>query len=143
MGAGAKVFYSIGAYLLISVVVYVLGVNFVQDDGFRQGPEWAGIVGLSLAFLLALMLGGYLHITDSRTDVLPEDWEEAETEDAAGIYGFFSPSSIWPFMMTMAVAVLGLGVIFLYYWMIALGAAMLLWATTMLSLQYGMPKEKH
>lgn len=143
MRASSKVFYSIAAYLFVAEIVYIFGVNLVKDDGYLYGPEWAGMVGMGLALLLSLMLGGYLHITDSRMDVLPEDWEEAETEDAAGIYGFFSPGSIWPFAMTMSIAVLGLGIIFLYFWMIALGAVMLVGATTMLSLQYGLPKEKH
>ena len=96
-----------------------------------------------LAMLLCLMLGGYLHFTDNRSDIAPEDWEEAETEDAAGILGFFSPSSIWPFTMAMAICVLGLGIAFWQLWLLALGAVFLIWATTMLSLQYGIPREKH
>lgn len=143
MRVGAKVFYGIFTYLLISEIVYIFAVNFVKDDGYRHGPEWAGMVAMALAALLALMLAVYIQFTDARSDVLPEDWEEAETEDSAGILGFFSPGSIWPFMMTMAIAVLGLGIIFMYYWMIVLGAIMLVWSTAKLSLQYGLPKEKH
>ena len=45
--------------------------------------------------------------------------------------------------LAVGIGVLGFGLVFLYYWMIALGIIMLVWATTMLSLQYGMPKEKH
>ncbi|MFS0469416.1 cytochrome c oxidase subunit 4, partial [Corynebacterium striatum] len=78
MRATSKVFYSIATYLFVSLVIYVLGVNFVKDDGYLYGPEWAGIVGLVLAFLLCVMLGVYLSFTDSRVDVAPEDWEEAE-----------------------------------------------------------------
>ena len=143
MRVGALVFYGIFVYLVVSEIVYILAVNFVQDDGYVYGPEWVGIVGMALAALLCLMLAGYLQFTDSRSDIVPEDWEEAETEDGAGILGFFSPGSIWPFAMTMSIAVLGLGVIFLYYWLIIVGAVMLVWSTTMLSLQYGLPKEKH
>ncbi|MDY3127912.1 MAG: cytochrome c oxidase subunit 4 [Corynebacterium sp.] len=143
MQASAKVMYSIAAYLFVSLIVYTLGVNFIDSNGYLMGPEWVGIVSLLLAFLLAMMLGGYFHLTANKADLLPEDWEEAETEDAAGIYGFFAPSSIWPFAMTMSIAVLGLGVIYLYYWLIVLGAILLVWSTTMLSLQYGLPKEKH
>jgi hypothetical protein len=96
-----------------------------------------------LATIFALMLGGYLQITDRHADVLPEDWEEAEISDGAGTLGFFSPHSIWPFAMSLAVLVLGLGVIYLHWWLIAFGAVLLIWTTTMLNLQYGMPKEKH
>ena len=143
MRATSKVFYSIATYLLVSLFVYIFGVTFVKDDGYLYGAEWVGIVGMFLAFLLCMMLGAYLHFTDNRSDVLPEDWEEAETEDAAGILGFFSPGSIWPLAMTGAIALLGLGIIFLYFWLIALGAVCLIAACTGLSLQYGLPKEKH
>ncbi|MDO5031361.1 cytochrome c oxidase subunit 4 [Corynebacterium sp.] len=143
MRATSKIFFSIATYLFVSLIVYVLGVNFVKDDGYMYGTEWAGLVGLVLAFLLCMMLGVYLNFTDKRVDVAPEDWEEAETEDGAGILGFFSPSSIWPLAMTGSIAVLGLGVIFLYYWLIALGAVLLVASVTGLSLQYGLPKEKH
>lgn len=143
MRAGAKVFYGIAVYLVVSLAFYIVGVNYIQDDGYRFGPEWVGIVSMTLATLMAMMLGVYLQFTDSRTDVVPEDWEEAEVEDGAGILGFFSPGSIWPFTMTMSIAVMGLGIIFVYYWLIVLGAAMLVWATANLALQYGLPKEKH
>ena len=82
-------------------------------------------------------------MTESRADVLPEDWEEAEISDSAGVLGFFSPGSMWPFWMSIAIFVFGLGVIFMYYWLILVGGVMLIWACTMLSLQYGLPKEKH
>ena len=143
MRATSKVFYSIATYLLVSLIVYIFGVTFVKDDGYLYGAEWVGIVGMFLAFLLCMMLGAYLHFTDDRSDVLPEDWEEAETEDAAGILGFFSPGSIWPLAMTGAIGLLGLGIIFLYFWLIALGAVCLIAACTGLSLQNDLPKEKH
>ena len=143
MRPGAKIMFAIAAFLGIVAAVYIFGTMWVQDDGWLYGVEWAGGIAIVLAFLLAMMLGGYLQFTGNRIDTLPEDWEEAEVEDKAGILGFFSPGSIWPFAMALSVGVLGFGIVFFYYWMIALGAIMLVWATTMLSLQYGMPKEKH
>ncbi|MDN6460056.1 MAG: cytochrome c oxidase subunit 4 [Corynebacterium flavescens] len=143
MRATAMGLYTIAPYLFVSLIVYIFGLNLVKDDGYLYGPEWAGIVALALSFLLCIMLGVYLHFTDKRVDIAPEDWEEAETEDGAGILGFFSPSSIWPLAMTGSVAVLGLGIIFLYFWLIALGAVCLIASVTGLSLQYGLPKEKH
>lgn len=143
MRPGAKIMFAIAAFLGIVAAVYIFGTMWVQDDGWLYGMEWAGGIAIVLAFLLAMMLGGYLQFTGNRIDTLPEDWEEAEVEDKAGILGFFSPGSIWPFAMALSVGVLGFGIVFFYYWMIALGVIMLVWATTMLSLQYGMPKEKH
>ena len=143
MRPGAKIMFSIAAFLGIVALVYIFSTMWVQDDAFLYGVEWTGSIAIVLAFLLAMMLGGYLQFTGNRIDTLPEDWEEAEVEDKAGVLGFFSPGSIWPFAMSLAVGVLGLGLVFMYFWMIALGAIMLIWACTMLSLQYGMPKEKH
>lgn len=143
MKASAKTFYSIGVYLFISLVLYALGTAYMDNDASRGGAESVGIVAFVMAVLFSFMLGGYFHITDRGVDVLPEDWEEAEVEDASGIYGFFSPGSIWPFVMSMSIAVLGYGVAFYFLWMIVLGLVLLAWSTTMLSLQYGMPKEKH
>lgn len=151
MKASAKIMYGIAVYIIIATVVYFFGTTHVQDDGNLFLPErgasynfeWAGGVSLLLAGALALMLGGYLHFTEKRIDVLPEDWEEAEIADGAGTLGFFSPSSIWPAAMSGAIAVLGFGIIFMHYWLIAIGAVLLIWTTTMLNLQYGLPKEKH
>ncbi len=143
MRAGSKVIYAIAAFLGVTALVYILGTTLVDDDGYLFRAEWVGITALVLSFALAMMLAVYLNITERRADVLPEDWEEAEVEDKAGILGFFSPGSIWPAAMSGALLVLAFGIAFWHYWMIALGAVMLIWAVTMLNLQYGLPKEKH
>lgn len=143
MRAGSKVIYAIAAFLGVLALIYILGTTFVDDDAYLYRPEWAGITALVLSFALAMMLAVYLNITERRADVLPEDWEEAEVEDKAGILGFFSPGSIWPVAMSGGILVIGYGIAFWHYWMIALGFVILIWACAMLNLQYGMPKEKH
>ena len=143
MRTGSNVFYGIAVYLIVSELVYIFGVNFVKDDGYLATAEWVGMVSMALAALMALMVAVYLQLTQAKSDLVPEDWEEAEIEDGAGILGFFSPGSIWPLAMTGSIAVLGLGIIFLYYWLIALGALLLIISVANLSLQYGIPKEKH
>lgn len=143
MRPGSRVMFTIAAFLAVMSVVYIFATQRVADDGYMHRTEWAGVVALVLSFLLALMLGLFMQFTDNRSDVLPEDWEEAEVEDSAGTLGFFSPSSIWPFTMACSVGVLGFGIIFSFLWLLALGALMLVWSTAMLSLQYGIPREKH
>ena len=143
MRSGAKVMFTIAAFLAVMTVIYVTATGWIDDDASLGGLEWTGSVALVLAFLLAIMLGGYLQFSANRIDLLPEDFEEAEIQDGAGTYGFFSPESIWPFAMAMGVLVFGLGVAFFFYWLIILGGVILIWATTMLNLQYGLPKEKH
>ena len=143
MRASAKLFYAIARLLGIPGVVHLFRTLLIQDHRLMHRYDWAGGVPLLLAALMAIMLGVYLYVTESRADVLPEDWEEAEISDSAGVLGFFSPGSMWPFWMSIAIFVFGLGVIFMYYWLILVGGVMLIWACTMLSLQYGLPKEKH
>ena len=143
MGSGAKVFYSIGVFLAIMAVLYAVATNYVGDDAYLSGYEWAGGVALILAAAFSFMLGGYLSFTERRADILPEDWEEAEVEDGAGVLGFFSPNSIWPAAMTGGICFMAFGIAFWQLWLLAVGAVILVWATTMLNLQYGIPREKH
>lgn len=143
MKSSSKLLYGIAAFLGLMAVIYIVGTGFVSDDANRGGTEWAGVTALVLSTALAIMLGVYLHFTDSRADILPEDWEEAEVEDKAGILGFFSPGSIYPAWMAGAVGVMGLGIAFWHFWLIALGAVLLIWGSYRLNLQYGLPKESH
>lgn len=143
MKSSAKVMYGLTVFLVVMAVIYVFATMHVDDKGSVQGLEWAGSVALVLSAGLTLMLGVYLHFTEVRADVLPEDWEEAEVADKAGTLGFFSPSSIWPAAMSGAVAVLGFGIIFMHYWMILVGAGLLVFTVAKLNLQYGVPREKH
>ena len=143
MKSSSKIMFGLTTFLGLIAVVYIIATVMVRDDAYLQGAEWAGIVGLVLSAGLTAMLGGYIHITEKRTDILPEDWEEAEVEDKAGVLGFFSASSIWPFLMSVAVLVLGLGVIYLHWWLIVFGAAFLVFTAVMLNMQYNIPQEKH
>lgn len=143
MKATTQIMYGLTVFLAIMAVIYIFATMYVDDDGYLFGAEWVGIVCLVLSTGLAAMLAGYLHFTERRIDILPEDWEEAEVADKAGTLGFFSPSSVWPFAMSMAILVLGLGVIYWHYTVIAVGAVLLIATGTMLNLQYGLPKEKH
>lgn len=143
MGTGSKVFYAIGTFLGLMGVFYILATSWIGEDAYLFGVEWIGAVGLVLAAVFSFMLAGYLNITERRMDILPEDWEEAEIEDGAGVLGFFSPSSIWPFAMAGSIMLFGLGIAFWQLWLVAIGGVMLVWTTTQLNLQYGIPREKH
>ncbi|MBB3115018.1 aa3-type cytochrome oxidase subunit IV [Corynebacterium bovis] len=143
MNSASKIFYGLSAFFVVMTVFYFVATGLVSDPGSRVGIEWAGGTALALATLLSLMLAAYLHLTDSKSDIAPHDWEEAEIEDGAGVLGFFSASSIWPFAMTCGVAVIGYGIAFWHLWMIVAGAVILIWAATKLNLQYGVPPEKH
>lgn len=143
MTSGAKLFYGIAFFFTVILLVYIAGTAWLVEDNRIVGLEWAGVAGLTMSMLLALMLAVYLHLTDNKTDISPMDWEEAEIEDGAGVLGFFSASSIWPLAMTGGIALIAYGIAFWHYWLIVGGAVVLIWAGTMLNLQYGLPPEKH
>lgn len=138
----AKLMYGLTVFLGVMTVVYFVTTAKLNDSGNVQGIEWAGGTGLVLATLLTLFLGVYFHLTSSKADIEPKDWEQAEIEDGAGVLGFFSASSGWPFLMSFAIMIMGYGIGFFHIWLILIGAVMLIWSTTMLNLQYGLPPEK-
>lgn len=138
----AKLMYGLAAFLVVMTVLYFFATSKLNDNGNGQGIEWAGGTALVLATLLCLFLGGYFHLTNAKADIEPKDWEQAEIEDGAGILGFFSASSGWPFLMAFAIMLMGYGIAFFHIWLILMGAVMLVWSTIMLNLQYGLPPEK-
>lgn len=140
MTSGAKLFYGLAVFFGIMDVLYILGTKFLNETSRVMGLEWAGVTALTLSLLLALMLAVYLHLTDNKTDISPMDWEMAEIEDGKGVLGFFSAGSIWPFVMTIAVMLISYGLAFWHLWLVAFGAAVLIYAAAMLNLQYGLPR---
>ncbi|MGP6172775.1 aa3-type cytochrome oxidase subunit IV [Corynebacterium sp. A21] len=143
MNSSAKIMYGLSAFMAVTALIYIFGTTFMADDSYLVRTEWVGVVGLVLGFGLTTFLGVYFHFTSSRSDVLPEDWEEAEVPDKAGVLGFFSPSSIWPAAMSGAILLLGLGIAFWLAWLIVLGVLLLIYTAAMMNLQYGLPREKH
>ncbi len=85
-----------------------------------MAKEPAGTVGLALTAGLAMLLAFYLLLTSRRLDPRPEDELDAEIEDGAGPYGFFSPHSWWPLPLGASAAIVALGVIF-GWWLVAFG----------------------
>ncbi|MGO1950819.1 MAG: aa3-type cytochrome oxidase subunit IV [Mycobacteriaceae bacterium] len=138
----AKLMYGLTLFLAVMTVVYFYATSQLNDGAYQQGTEWAGGTGMVLATLLTLFLGVYFHLSNAKADIEPKDWEEAEVEDGAGVLGFFAPSSGWPFLMSISILTMGFGIAFFHIWLILLGAVMLIWSTTMLNLQYGLPPEK-
>ena len=83
--------------------------------------EPAGAAALVFTAGLAFLASYYFLFTARRVEPLPEDDEEGNIEDGAGQYGFFSPYSWWPMVVAGTAAVIGLGLVFFVWWLIALG----------------------
>ncbi len=69
-----------------------------------------GTAALTLTFFLCALIAYYLIFTGRRLPLRPEDHKNAEISDGAGELGFFSPHSVWPLFLGIAVAIAAAGV---------------------------------
>jgi hypothetical protein len=74
--------------------------------------ETAGTAMLTGAFLLGLLPGGYYFWWSRRMKPRPEDDPHAERSEGAGVVGAFPSSSIWPFVLGISAASVGLSLVF-------------------------------
>jgi len=98
--------------------------------------EPAGAAFLIFTGGLGFLIAFYLLFTAKRVEPLPEDDQEGELADAAGQYGFFSPHSWWPLPVGLGAAMIALGLAFVAWWMILMGAALLVFSTAGLLFEY-------
>jgi hypothetical protein len=111
-----KIFTGVAAFLFAAAAVYGTWTH-----GQTGHLEWIGTVALILSGLLCSMCGGFFWFVARRIDLRPEDREDAEVAEGAGEIGFFSPGSYWPFGLALFAAVAGLGLVFVMWWLLAVG----------------------
>ena len=138
MHAAMRVFDGLTLFMGILAVAYI----YLTHQS-RLNIEWAGGTALVLSTLLCLLIAGYLHFVNARISTLPEDYEDAEVSDGAGELGFFSPGSIWPFAVASVVVTVGIGLAFTNWWIVSVGAVVLVGAVCGLVFQYYWGPESH
>ncbi|HEV2361641.1 MAG TPA: cytochrome c oxidase subunit 4 [Acidimicrobiales bacterium] len=74
--------------------------------------EQSGTAMLIASALLGLLPGGYYFWWSKRMPPRPEDRKDATMEDGAGVIGSFPSSSVWPFVLGLAAALVGLALVF-------------------------------
>jgi hypothetical protein len=124
--------------IFLGVAVFVFGaaaVYGVWTHGQGQ-TEWIGVVALIMSGLLCSMCGGFFWFVARRIDLRPEDREEAEISEGAGEIGFFSPGSYWPVGLAAAATIAGVGLVFLMWWLVALGMIMVVAGSAGLLFEY-------
>lgn len=84
--------------------------------------EPAGTAALVFTGALGFLIAFYLLFTAKRIEPLPEDDDEGDIAEGAGVQGFYSPYSWWPLPVGAGCATIGFGLVFLMWWLIILGA---------------------
>jgi hypothetical protein len=92
-------FAGIGVFIGVVTPIYW----FLSEDP-------TGTAALTLTFFLCALIAYYLIFTGRRLPPRPEDRKDAEVHEGAGELGFFSPHSVFPLFVGLAVAMAVLGV---------------------------------
>lgn len=127
-----KIFAVVTAFLILACAVYWWWTAY--DSGGH--PEYVGVVALALSSLLTLMCGSYFWFVSRRIDLRPEDRNDGEIADGAGEIGFFSPGSYYPFGLALSAVTAGVGLVYLFWWLIAVGIIGVLIFTAGLLFEY-------
>ncbi|MFL6179760.1 MAG: cytochrome c oxidase subunit 4 [Actinomycetes bacterium] len=98
--------------------------------------EPAGTAALVFTGALGFLIAFYLLFTAKRLDPLPEDDNEGDIVESAGVQGFYSPHSWWPLPVGAGAAIVGLGLVFLMWWLIILGAIVTIAGVTGILFEY-------
>ena len=98
--------------------------------------EPAGTAALVFTGALGFLVAFYLLFTAKRVEPLPEDDEEGEIAEGAGVQGFYSPHSWWPLAVAGGAGVIAFGLVFIMWWLIILGVVLAVMATAGLLFEY-------
>lgn len=82
--------------------------------------EQSGTAMLAGTALLGFLPGSYYLWWSRRMRPRPEDDPQAERKEGAGVVGTFPSSSVWPFVLGMSAASVGLSLVF-GFWTALLG----------------------
>jgi hypothetical protein len=107
------------AILLLVIAVFFGIVATIYGFWSKELSGTAMLIGTCL---LGLLPGSYYYWWSRRMTPRPEDDPHAEREGGAGVIGAFPSSSIWPFVMGMSAALVGLSLVF-GFWTAIVGFA--------------------
>ncbi len=106
----------ISVFLSVSTVVY-----------WYLSGDPASTTALALGTRMSFLIGFYLLFTARRlAGPRPEDLPDADIEDNAGVFGFYSPRSWFPLLAAGGAAMIMVGIAFLAWWLFIVGFAVIL-----------------
>ncbi len=95
----------------------------------------AGIILLLFTTALSLFIGFFILHTARRVYPRPEDREDATQDEADIDYGFYSPHSWWPLPLAASCALIGIGLAFAA-WIVVAGVVFLFLSLTGFVFEY-------
>ena len=101
---------------LLAVFFALVGVVY-----WFLSEEPAGAAALIFTGALGFLVAFYLLFTAKRIEPVPEDDQEGDIAEGAGVQGFYSPHSWWPLVVGAGAMIIGLALCFLMWWLIILG----------------------
>lgn len=104
MKTEAKLFYGIGAFILLIFVIYTVAT---MQDG--RGIEPVGVACLLLTAGLLFMCGFFFALSGKKSDPRPDDNPDGEIHEVEGDFGFFAPHSWWPLILAFGCALVMFG----------------------------------
>lgn len=131
MKSEARLFLGVALFLALCAPVYAWWTDY--DLG---SVDWIGTVALIMSTLLCGMCGGYFWFVSRRIDLRPEDRMDAEIDEGAGEIGFFSPGSYWPVGIAALATTAGVGMVFMMWWLVAVGILGVLLAASAMIFEY-------
>ena len=125
MRATGRLFALLAVFFALVAVIY-----------WFLSEEPAGTAALVFTGALGFLVAFYLLFTAKRVEPLPEDDEEGEIAEGAGVQGFYSPHSWWPLAVAGGAGAIGFGLVFVMWWLIILGVVLSAMATAGLLFEY-------
>lgn len=105
-------------FTIFGIFFATVGAVYMSVAAF----EPIGSVGFVMLSAMSFMISGYLWLVARRTPTRWEDKVNAEISEATGEIGVFSPSSWWPLVAGVGVALLFLAVA-IGWWILVPGVA--------------------
>jgi peptidoglycan/LPS O-acetylase OafA/YrhL len=124
-------------------LIIVTPTYWLVTSASAHGGDWTGTSALTMCTLLVGMCTLYLGFHAKRMDPRPEDRLDAEISDGAGELGFFPPYSWWPLWCGCAVGVIAFAGAVQAWWLVAIGAALLLLAVCGMVFEYYRGEHAH
>ncbi|MGW2181938.1 aa3-type cytochrome oxidase subunit IV [Streptomyces sp. NPDC001732] len=107
----AQLFAGVALFFLVTDVVYAC---------FAREP--VGVAVLTVSFLMSALIAFFCGTNHRRKGARPEDRPESEIRERSGPMGFFPPYSIFPVVVAVGAALIGLGVVYaLFLFLLGLG----------------------